>query len=45
MPAATTLSLDALGDLTVLDLEGRPFRLGDRWTEGPVVLAFIRHFG
>lgn len=25
--------------------DGKPVRLGDLWTERPVVLVFIRHFG
>ena len=29
----------------VEDLEGRRHRLDSLWTERPVVLAFLRHFG
>jgi hypothetical protein len=39
-----TLSHD-LADLTALDPEGTPVRLGGLWQERPVVLAFVRHFG
>ena len=35
----------ALGELIVLDPDGREHRLGDAWAEQTVVLAFIRHFG
>ena len=35
----------ALKDIEVLDLEGRPFRLGELWQQQPVLLTFIRHFG
>ena len=34
-----------LSDATVLDLEGRPFRLGTLWSDRPAVVAFVRHFG
>lgn len=34
-----------LADLTVRDTRGRPYRLGDAWSEKPVVLLFARHFG
>ena len=30
---------------TVLDLEGRPLRLGAIWAERTAVLVFVRHFG
>jgi len=35
----------ALDDLTALDLDGKPVRLGDLWKKTPVVLVFLRHFG
>ena len=35
----------ALADAIVLDEEGKEVRLGDTWTQKPVVLAFVRHFG
>ncbi len=34
-----------LGDLSVLDLDGRSVRLGELWRERPIVLVFVRHFG
>jgi hypothetical protein len=34
-----------LHDVTVLDPDGQPVRLGDLWRERTVVLAFVRHFG
>lgn len=34
-----------LDDLTALDPEGTPVRLGELWRERPVVLVFVRHFG
>jgi hypothetical protein len=34
-----------LSDVTVLDLEGQPARLGSFWEDGPAVLVFLRHFG
>ncbi len=34
-----------LGSITVQDLHGEPYRLGDAWSGRPVVLMFIRHFG
>jgi hypothetical protein len=36
---------DRLRDLSVLDLEGRPVRLGTFWEERAVVLVFVRHYG
>jgi hypothetical protein len=35
----------ALSNSEVLDLEGRPVKLGTLWAERPVVIAFLRHFG
>lgn len=35
----------ALAESRVLDLEGRPVRLGELWQKRPVALVFIRHFG
>jgi hypothetical protein len=35
----------SLENVTVLDPDGKPVRLGDLWRERTVVLAFIRHFG
>ena len=34
-----------LGDVVVLDVEGREQRLGELWRERPAVLVFVRHFG
>ncbi len=34
-----------LADATVLDTDGATVRLGDLWTERPVVLVWLRHFG
>ena len=35
----------ALARLTVLDENGSTVTLGGFWAKGPVVLAFVRHFG
>lgn len=35
----------ALADAEVLDPHGEPTRLGDRWTDAPAVVVFLRHFG
>ncbi len=32
-------------DLTVLDTEGESVRLADLAAEGPILIAFLRHFG
>jgi len=39
------MDLKKLADITVLDTEGRPYRLGDAWRDKTTVLVFIRHFG
>jgi hypothetical protein len=36
---------EALASVTVLDTAGAPVVLGSLWTERPVALVFIRHFG
>jgi peroxiredoxin len=36
---------DAAPDYKVFDASGREVALADLWREGPVVLAFLRHFG
>jgi len=36
---------DALADLVLLDHEGRDVRLGDLWSERPVALVWLRHYG
>jgi len=35
----------ALAGAEVLSTHGERVRLADTWREGPVVLAFVRHFG
>ena len=35
---------DAFPELTVQSTEG-PVELGERWKQGPLVVAFMRHFG
>jgi hypothetical protein len=35
----------ALGDVEVLDRDGRAVVLRTLWLEQPIVLALIRHFG
>ena len=35
----------ALRDITVLDEQSSPVRLGELWRDRPAVLAFVRHFG
>lgn len=34
-----------LGGIELADWRGRPVRLGSLWSDRPVVLAFVRHFG
>jgi hypothetical protein len=34
-----------LGAVELLDLQGRPARLGDFWSENPAVVVFLRHYG
>ena len=36
---------DPAPDLTLPDHTGRPVRLADLWTAGPIVLLLLRHFG
>jgi hypothetical protein len=36
---------DALADLVLLDHDGREVRLGDLWSERPVALVWLRHYG
>jgi hypothetical protein len=36
---------DDLAPVTVLDTAGRPVTLGALWSERPVALVFIRHYG
>ena len=35
----------ALADAEVLDPDGKPTRLGDRWEDAPALVVFLRHFG
>ena len=35
----------ALGGLTLVDANGAPRRVGGYWSDRPVVLVFLRHFG
>ena len=34
-----------LAECEVEDVEGRPFRIGELWRDGPAVLVFVRHYG
>jgi len=34
-----------LRDVEVLDTTGQPLPLGSLWTDRPVVLVFVRHYG
>lgn len=34
-----------LGGIELADWQGRLVRLGTLWSDRPVVLAFVRHFG
>ena len=36
---------DALADLVLHDADGKDVRLGDLWSDRPVVLAWLRHYG
>ena len=36
---------DALGNAEVIDIDGKPHRLGELWRERPAVLLWVRHFG
>lgn len=36
---------DAAPDLTLADLSGRPRQLSELWSERPLLLLFLRHFG
>jgi hypothetical protein len=36
---------DTLANAQVLDVEGKPRRLGDLWKNRPALLLFVRHFG
>lgn len=34
-----------LADITVIDPDENPYRLGDLWKDAPHALLFLRHFG
>ena len=36
---------DALADLVLQDADGNDVRLGELWSDRPVVLAWLRHYG
>jgi hypothetical protein len=36
---------DALGDIVLLDHDGNDVRLGSLWSERPVALVWLRHYG
>jgi peroxiredoxin len=36
---------DALADIVLPDQDGHEVRLGDLWSEDPVVLVWVRHYG
>ncbi|MFH2005339.1 MAG: hypothetical protein ABI333_02015 [bacterium] len=36
---------EKLSDIEVLDLEGKPIKLGTVWQGRTTVLVFIRHYG
>jgi hypothetical protein len=37
--------MNAPADITLLDHDGEPVRLGDLWSERPVALVWLRHYG
>jgi len=39
------MDVRALEALSLPDPDGKPHRLGDLWSEKPVILVFLRHFG
>lgn len=41
----TTDPVTSLGDLVLVDDDGRPVRVGDAWRERPAILTFLRHYG
>jgi hypothetical protein len=48
MPYSATVAptrADVLADLVLLDHEGGEVRLGDLWSERPVALVWLRHYG
>ena len=45
MEPTKTIASDALAQITLPDVEGTEHKLGDLWSEHPVVFCFVRHFG
>lgn len=39
------MDLGTLSDVKLADHSGTSHRLGDLWSDRPVVLVFLRHFG
>jgi hypothetical protein len=39
------IPIDSLGELTVLDGQGKPVKLSSLWKNRTAVLVFVRHFG
>jgi hypothetical protein len=39
------MDLDRLAEVSLADADGGVHRLGDYWSERPVALVFLRHFG
>jgi hypothetical protein len=35
----------AIADIELLDVDGKPVRLGSLWEEGPAVIVWLRHYG
>jgi hypothetical protein len=44
-PLVAPTRADVLADLVLLDHDGREVRLGDLWSERPVALVWLRHYG
>lgn len=40
-----SMAIDELHDLQLPDSSGHLHRLGERWSQSPHVLLFLRHFG
>jgi hypothetical protein len=37
--------VNPLADITLPDHDGEPVRLGSLWSDGPVALVWLRHYG
>ena len=37
--------MSKLEEISILDEQGRPIRLGELWRDRTAVLVFVRHFG